>query len=368
MPRPDTDEAPGPDAAAAASPLAPLLGHWQQLDDGRRDADFAPGGHDLSLLAIRPTQRSLQVYRAWGNPPVLVVAAELRATFDPDGGVHLEESPSQPSRFFAAPITLPGSPSRTATPAARALPCDARWSIESDGMLRLDGRLYRRIDRESFERSTAAKAASPVTTTSPGTPGAAPDRAAEPSGGVDFFGARVRGGFVCFVCDISGSMAGDKMDALRQEIIRTARALPPGTRYQVLFFDDSAHIIEKGWVDAGTRDSDALLRKVQGVGTGGGTDPTAALSYAFTQLDPVPHEIFLLTDGHFGSDAAAVLQRLNGGADRTRVHTLAMGSDADVTTLQAIAQAHGGTFTHIAAPPGPAQPGGMPNAPRPGGP
>ncbi|NBX26382.1 MAG: VWA domain-containing protein [Planctomycetes bacterium] len=342
------------------SPLAPLLGYWQQLDDGRRDADFAPGGHDLGLVAIRPTQRSLQVYRAWGQPPQLVVAAELRATFTPDGGVRLEETPSRPSRFFTSALPLPGMPGRSATPAARPLPCEGRWSIEQDGLLRLDGSLYRRVDRETFDRATSARAASPVVAPAPGAPGAGPARAAEPAGGVDFFGARVRGGFVCFICDISGSMSGDKMEALRREIIRTVRALPAGTNWQVVFFDDSAHVLRKGWVQAGTADSETLLGKVDGVGTGGGTDPRSALTFAFTQLDPVPHELFLLTDGNFDPDARRLLLQLNGGADRTRIHTLGMGSDAEVGALQAIAQDHGGTFTHIAAQSAPLLPGPRP--------
>ena len=348
-PRVDDLDTGTPEAAAATSPLSPLLGYWRQLDDGRREADFAPGGHDVGLLAIRPTQRSMQVYRSWGDPPRLVVAAELRATFGLEGDVRLEETPSRPSRFLSEPLTLPGTPTRTATPPSRTLPCDTRWAIGTDGVLTLDGRHYQRIDRETFERAGAARAAAPVTATTASAKTAGSSRSQEPAGGVDFFGARVRGGYVCFVCDISGSMTGDKMEALRKEIVRTAGALPAGTNWQVVFFDDSAHLFQKGWVRAGTPESDALLRKVDGVGTGGGTDPEGALTYAFTQLDPIPHELFLLTDGHFGSDAAMTLRQLNGGADRTRIHTLAMGDDADVATLQAIAQAHGGTFTHIPA-------------------
>ena len=354
-----------PETLPASSPLAPLLGHWIQLDASSRGSDFAPGGHDLSLLAIRPTQRSLQVYRAWGTPPVLVVAAELRATFDPQGGVHLQESPSQPSRFFTSPIPLPvaaGAPPRTATPPERALPLDTAWSIEPDGSLRLDGRTYRRIDRAEFERLSRARAAAPIQPPAPIT--GPTSGAAEPSGGVDFFGARVRGRYVCFVCDISGSMAGDKMEALRREIIRTAQALPAGAHYQVVFFDHSAHVLTSGWTRAGTPESQALLRKVDNVGVGGGTDPLDALAYAFTRLDPPPHELFLLTDGNFGRDPDELLRRLNGGLDRTRIHTLGMGDDASEEVLRAIATAHGGTYTHVpAAPsiPGPLwTPGTMP--------
>jgi hypothetical protein len=352
-----------PAVMEAATPLAPLLGFWKQVDSAARTPDFAPGGHDMGLLAIRPTQRSMQVYRAWGTPPLLVVAAELRATFDPSGTVRIEESPSQPSRFFTQPIDLPardGAAALRALPAATPLPCEARWKIEADGTLRLDGKLYQRIQREAFQQATQPKANAPATATATRTTpasGAAP-ASAEPTGGVDFFGARVKGRYICFVCDISGSMMGDKLEALKREIIRTVRALPTGTHYQVVFFNHQALLLQKGWTKTGTKESDALLAKVDGVGCGGGTDPVGALQYAFADLDPIPHELFLLTDGQFGADPMPLLLQVNGGPDRTRIHTLAMGDDADTTQLEAIAKRFGGTFTKVSAA-GP----GMPAAP-----
>jgi Mg-chelatase subunit ChlD len=348
-------EAPAIETIAAASPLAPLLGFWQQVDDGLNAADFAPGGFNLCLLAIRPTQRSMQVYRAWGTPPeALVIAAELRATFEPNGSVRVEESPAQPSRFPARAIELParnGQPSRTVVPPARALPCDTTWAIESDGRLRLDGRLYRRIDRAEFDRlGRAAGSGSGLRDpTSSATTVRTAAASRDPAGGVDFFGARVKGRYICFVCDISGSMMGDKLEALKAEIIRTIRALPEGSQVQVTFFDDRPHALVAGWTRTGTPACDTLLRKIDGVGTGGGTDAVDALQYTLAQLDPVPHELFLLTDGRFARDPSQALLQLNSGKDRTRIHTLAMGDDADRALLEAIAKAHGGTFTHVPA-------------------
>jgi Mg-chelatase subunit ChlD len=348
-------EAPAIESIAAASPLAPLLGFWQQVDDGRSEADFAPGGFNLCLLAIRPTQRSMQVYRAWGTPPeALVIAAELRATFEPTGSVRVEESPAQPSRFPARAIEIParnGQPARTVVPPVRALPCDTSWTIESDGRLRLDGRLYRPIDRAEFDRlgRAAASGSGLRDPTSAGAAARTPIASREPGGGVDFFGARVKGRSICFVCDISGSMMGDKLEALKAEIIRTIRALPEGSQVQVTFFDDRPHALVAGWTRTGTPACDTLLRKIDGVGTGGGTDAVDALQYALAQLDPVPHELFLLTDGRFARDPSSALLQLNSGKDRTRIHTLAMGDDADRALLEAIAKAHGGTFTHVPA-------------------
>jgi Mg-chelatase subunit ChlD len=348
-------EAPAIESIAAASPLAPLLGFWQQIDDGRSDADFAPGGFTLGLLAIRPTQRSMQVYRAWGTPPeALVIAAELRATFQPNGTVRVEETPAQPSRFPSRAIELParnGQPARTVVPPARPLPFDTSWAIEPDGRLRLDGRLYRPIDRAEFDRLGRAAASGAGLRETTSTAAAAGTSAAsrDPAGGVDFFGARVRGRYICFVCDISGSMMGDKLEALKAEIIRTIRALPEGSQVQVTFFDDRPHVLVAGWTRTGTPACETLLRKIDGVGTGGGTDAVDALQYTLAQLDPLPHELFLLTDGRFARDPSQAIVQLNSGKDRTRIHTLAMGDDADRDLLEAIAKAHGGTFTHVPA-------------------
>jgi hypothetical protein len=44
-----------------------------------------------------------------------------------------------------------------------------------------------------------------------------------------------------------------------------------------------------------------------------------------------------------------LLLQVNGGPDRTRIHTLAMGDDADTTQLEAIAKRFGGTFTKVSA-------------------
>ena len=356
--RASSSDAPMPEAIEITAPLAPLLGYWQQVDAATNAADFAPGGFDLSLLAIRPTQRSMQVYRAWGAPPeAIVIAAELRATFDPAGTVHIEEAPTQPSRFPTAPIELPARAdvgARTVAPPARPLPTDTTWSFDANDRLRFDGRLYRRIDRAEFDRLGRASAAARPTAT-PNTPaaspaGAAPARPAAPAGGVDFFGARVKGRYICFVCDISGSMMGEKLERLKAEIIRTIQALPKGSHVQVTFFNNEALVLVQGWTRTGTTACDSLLRRIDGVGCGGGTDPIDALGFAF-QLDPVPHELFLLTDGHFERDPAPTLAQLNGGADRTRVHTLGMGDDADQEALEAMAKAHGGTYTHVPATP-----------------
>jgi len=350
-----TLDAPAIESITAESPLAPLLGFWQQVDDGRSEADFAPGGFNLCLLAIRPTQRSMQVYRAWGTPPeALVIAAELRATFEPSGSVRVEESPAQPSRFPSRAIELParnGQPARTVVPPVRALPCDTTWAIESDGRLRLDGRLYRPIDRAEFDRlgRAAASGSGLRDMTSNGSTARTTTPSRDPAGGVDFFGARVKGRYICFVCDISGSMMGDKLEALKAEIIRTIRALPEGSQVQVTFFDDRPRQLVSGWTRTGTPACDTLLRKIDQVGTGGGTDAVDALQYTLAQLDPVPHELFLLTDGRFARDPSRALVQLNSGKDRTRIHTLAMGDDADRDLLEAIARAHGGTFTHVPA-------------------
>ena len=150
-------------------------------------------------------------------------------------------------------------------------------------------------------------------------------------------------------------MMGDKLIALRAELTRTIQSLPAGSHFEVIFFSSDAYLLEPDWVLAGTPKAREFLKKIQDVGANGGTDPTNALSYAFTKLNPIPHELFLLTDGHFGADPSILLQQLNGGADQTRIHTIGLGQDVDAATLEAIAKQYGGQYRGIAAQAAPPQ-------------
>lgn len=334
------------------SPLRALHAHWQQVAESGNDADFGPGGFDLSLLSIRPTQKSLALHRAWGDPTLQQVGGEFRAEFMPEGTLRLSPAPAAPSRFDAKPIPLPaqaGRPARTISPPARALPLDTNWKLESPDLLRLDGRLYRRIDERAFEQLRRGNAQAPTDLATRASRARDPKARAEPAGGVDFFGARAEGTHICFVCDISGSMDGPKLDALRAELKRSIGALPRGSHVQVVFFSQVGHILTPGWKTTGTPACDALLRGIDKTGSRGGTDPTQAIEYAFTQLDPRPDTLFLLTDGQFDADVAGQLARLNPPTDQTRVHTIGLGGDVLGPALQAIAAANGGTYVHVPA-------------------
>lgn len=348
------DATPETSQVGTQSKFAPLLGYWRQVDTTQHQPDFAPGGFDQSILAIRPTQRSMQLYRSWGTPSQLVIAAELRATFDLNDGVVFTENPSTPCRFLTTALELPAQANqakRSVIPPAQALPYTAKWSVEKDGSLHMDSKVYQRINRSEFESATQVKSGIAANGNSrPKNSNTAKNaqKSDTPDGGVDFFGTRVRGKYICFVCDISGSMDGDKLIALRAELTRTIQSLSKGSHFLVIFFSSDAYVLEADWVLAGTAKARDYLRKIQEVGSSGGTDPTNALKYAFTQLNPIPHELFLLTDGHFGADPNFILQQYNGGADQTRIHTIGLGQDVDPTQLAAIAKTYGGQYRAIA--------------------
>lgn len=92
------------------------------------------------------------------------------------------------------------------------------------------------------------------------------------------------------------------------------------------------------------------LRFLDGVTTGGTTDPVPALELAFRQR---PQLVYLLTDGNFADNAAVArrIDQLNAGR-MTRVNTIAFVGDDDtdrefLDTLQQIAGDNGGTFRHV---------------------
>ena len=278
----------------------------------------------------------------------------------------MTENPSTPCRFSPTVLELPlqaNQAKKQVIPPTHALPYNAQWRVENNDTLLMDSKLYQRLDRSEFEAVAQSKpliTASSNSSAKGSTSSSTQKQSDTPAGGVDFFGTRVRGKYVCFVCDISGSMDGDKLIALRAELTRTIQGLPNGSHFEVIFFSNDAFLLEPDWVLAGTPKARDFMIKIQNVGAGGGTDPTNALTYSFTKLNPIPHELFLLTDGHFGVDPTGILQKYNSGADQTRIHTIGLGQDVDASLLEEIAKKYGGQYRAIAAQ---AAPPPMPNLP-----
>ena len=373
IPEVDTAPLPAPDQASSlvepgASALSRLAGAWEQIDvESSNDPDFAPGGYCSSVIAIRGPSGEMLVYRGFGPPAAkaaLLISGQFSIDMRPDGAAIVAPSRLKPTLFAAEPREIPladGSFVRMLPP--RAAHLSTQWdteTIEDTALLVLDGKRYRRAPEQVYESIVHGNPAavgealdrlivdaSRASSTSSAAGNATSGAGGTPSTSVDFFGTRIRGRYIAFVIDNSGSMAAaGKLPAAIAELRRTIAALPPDANVYVVFFNSDAYELQGygNWVRVGSPSRARLLAALSGVGADGSTNPEPALRRAFA-LPVRPDEVFLMTDGLMPPDVPSVIVALNGQSRaRTRVHTYAFGPDADQRTLAEIARANDGQF------------------------
>ena len=153
---------------------------------------------------------------------------------------------------------------------------------------------------------------------------------------------------MCYVIDVSGSMVGQKLDRLKQELRQSISSLPREVSFAVVFFSSDARVIVDRWTQSQSAAASSVLRSIRGVSANGGTDPARAFQWAFGALEPAPDTLFFMTDGTVATpDLPGLLRSLNARQPRARIHTIGFGADADIGLLQSIAQQHGGTFNVV---------------------
>ena len=152
------------------------------------------------------------------------------------------------------------------------------------------------------------------------------------------------------VIDKSGSMSGEKMEMAKEAAARSVKLLNPEDQAGVIAFDSVPQ-----WVSPLVRvgDASALTRAIGTVYADGGTEiypgVVTALESLRTAEADVKH-IILLTDGvsATGGDYPAFLQQLR--EQRITLSSVAVGTDADVTLLEAMARGGRGR-AHVATNP-----------------
>lgn len=330
----------------------PVAGIWEQIG-GANDADFGPGGYQRSVLMLNPALRTAAVYRVYRGDIALVIGGELALDAAPvrarvvEGTMSIREDAASTSRFRRTPLALGGSPAVTVAPPAGDGPWKLAW--RRDGMELVVGeKRYAAITRESFEEvrrggGDIASEADLADRVAARPAEATTQRINETS----FFGLRGGGKRIVFIVDISSSMLqGDKLGRLKQELSQTIKALKPDTRFSVVFFDDTAHMIEPAWMHTDA-DRTRALAVIAAQHTGGGTNPTQAFEFAFKTLDPLPDCIYYMTDGMTPVDIAGLLRFLNTGPSRTTVHAIAFGDRGLEAAMQQIAAENGGTYLFV---------------------
>ena len=323
-----------------------MSGLWEEVLEGPGEPDFAPGGYDRRILGFDLVNNRLTLLQSHGS---VIIPAEFAIKLL-DDDILIQSSEEGPSRFDSIDQATMKAMGVQFEEASRALPLRLSISLNTNQII-LEGAHYRRADWDDFAEmrgdlnNEVSQSNLNKTIENPGMRQS--DDSEESMPVVDFFGTRATGRYFCFVVDVSGSMSGQKLESLKQELTKAVRSLSPGARFQVVFFSDGAEVLRRKWYASSPRDIQRFEQGLEQIRALGGTNAGPALTYAFEDLDPQPDILFLLTDGQIEADAPDLIDRLNSGAGKTQVNTIAFGGDAVTEPLQEIARRNGGSYTAV---------------------
>lgn len=175
----------------------------------------------------------------------------------------------------------------------------------------------------------------------------------------------IRSSRLVFVLDVSRSMGWNRrLESAKDELTRTLESLPSTTRFNVITFDDRAHIWRSEMVRASSGNVASAVKFVRALRPGNGTNTHGALSKAFHEEEV--DTIYLLSDGHpsvgLVTDGEMIRLAVAGWNRhrRVRIHTMAlMRGDPPIAFagredppralafLEDLAIENGGTFTNL---------------------
>ncbi len=157
-------------------------------------------------------------------------------------------------------------------------------------------------------------------------------------GKATFMGAEATGRRFLIIADRSGSMFGEKYERVVAEINATVKALKPGAKFYVIFYDDTALPFPGTRWLSGRRDAASLEAWMAGLDAGGTTNPLPAFQIAFTQVHPRPDAIFFMTDGLFAPTVAEMIPALDSAHRVVPIHTISFVDKSAEPWLRKIAE------------------------------
>lgn len=154
---------------------------------------------------------------------------------------------------------------------------------------------------------------------------------------------------ILFVCDTSGSMAGEKMAHARDALRAWVNRLNPDDTFNVLRFSTDVEPLSESSLNASPENRARALRFIDGFEASGGTAIAPALTQA---LDvPVrhgaPRTIVFLTDGMptvgETNTTAIIREAAERNAGRAQIFAFGLGDDVNTTFLDLLAQQNRGS-------------------------
>jgi len=171
-------------------------------------------------------------------------------------------------------------------------------------------------------------------------------------GSAQFFGVEARGSRFAYIVDVSGSMEGDRLAALKRALLASIAGLYEQAHFTVvLFSSDAVALTGNRWVPATERAKKEIEKDIRAIRAYGGTNPLPAFEIVFA-MRPRPDAIYFMTDGQFADGeedkALARIARLNDRGDRrTPIHCITFIERSSERLMRQIARQSGGTYTHV---------------------
>lgn len=159
---------------------------------------------------------------------------------------------------------------------------------------------------------------------------------------------------VTFVIDVSGSMAGQKIQQAKNALLFCLQKLQPGDRFEVIRFSTDAEALFGKRVPNTKENNLKAQNFVKNLQELGGTNIDEAFDQALAEkADPArPHMVLFLTDGkptvgQTDGDALATEIKTNTDKD-TRIFSIGIGHDLHTRLLEKISLETKGYHTYIA--------------------
>jgi Ca-activated chloride channel family protein len=157
---------------------------------------------------------------------------------------------------------------------------------------------------------------------------------------------------VTFVVDVSGSMAGAKLEQARKAGRALLGTLTPTDRFRLIAFSTDVNTFRPGWQAASAPNIREAQQFLDGLTAGGSTNISGALEEALqvTEQSKRLSVVLFLTDGaptvgeRQPDRIAALAEHLRG---RQRVFTFGVGSDVNASLLEQLALSGHGTAQFV---------------------
>ena len=175
--------------------------------------------------------------------------------------------------------------------------------------------------------------------------------AAAEGGAASFFGVEAQGSRFAYIVDVSGSMRGEKMAALKVELGESIKAMLEHMSFLVVTFSSESLPLgdRRRWTDATDAGKRWGLEKIVALEAWGNTVPWPAFEIVLA-MKPAPDAIYFMTDGIFDPIVADQLAVRNTGSRKVPIHCITFVDRSAEELMRRIAADSGGTYAHVPGP------------------